>query len=88
VGDEDRGDPQSTLDLPDFVAQLLAQLGIEVRQGLVEQQDGGLDHQGARERDALLLAAGKLLRHPMGEAAEPDKGERVRDTLADRRRID
>jgi hypothetical protein len=32
-------------------------LRVEVRQRLVEQQHARLDHDGARQRDALLLAA-------------------------------
>jgi hypothetical protein len=36
------------------------QLGIEVRQRLVHQEDVRLAHDGAGERHALALAAGKL----------------------------
>ena len=36
---------------------VVAQLGVEVGQGLVEQQQLGPAHQGAADRDALLLAA-------------------------------
>jgi hypothetical protein len=38
-----------------------AQLGIEVGQRLVEQEDLGLAHDGAADGDALALAAGKRL---------------------------
>jgi hypothetical protein len=38
----------------------LAELGVQVRQGLVEQQDFGMDHQRPRQGHALLLAAGQL----------------------------
>ena len=43
-------------------AHLLAQLGVEVGQRLVEQQHLRLAHQRARKRHALLLAAGELRR--------------------------
>ena len=48
-----------TLDLD---PQFGAQLGVEVRQRLVEQEHAGVAHQGAADRDALALAAGELRR--------------------------
>jgi hypothetical protein len=48
------------------------QLRIEVRQRLVEQEDRGLEHQRARHRDALLLAAGELRRQPVAEARQSE----------------
>ena len=44
----------------DLDAQLGAQLGVEVRQRLVEQEDADLAHQRAADRDALALAARQL----------------------------
>ncbi len=41
-------------------AQLLAHLGVERAEGLVEQQHFGLDRQGAGQGHALALAAGEL----------------------------
>ena len=46
----------------DLDAHLGAQLGVEVRQRLVEQEHLRIAHDAAAERDALLLAAGQLLR--------------------------
>jgi hypothetical protein len=43
---------------------------VEVRQRLVHQEGGGLAHDGAGERDALPLAAGKLGRPPVEEMAD------------------
>ena len=43
-----------------FLAHLQPQLGVEIRQRLVEQQHLRLDRQRAGDRDALLLAAGEL----------------------------
>ena len=45
------------VDLEKLIAQLLAQLGVEAREWLVEQQHLRLDDQRARQRDTLLLAA-------------------------------
>ena len=44
----------------DLDAQFGAQLGVEVRQRLVEQEDAGVAHQRAADRDALALAAREL----------------------------
>ncbi len=57
VGDIDEGDAGAALQLLQLDAHALAQLGVEIGQRLVEQQDRRLDHEAARERDALLLAA-------------------------------
>ena len=50
--------------------------GIEVRGRLVQEQDLGLERPGAREREALLLAAGEHARRPVGEMGEPHLRER------------
>ena len=60
-------DRKPLLQAADFLAQLGAQIGVEIGQRLIEQKDGWLDHKRARNRDALLLAAGKLRRIPRGE---------------------
>ena len=62
VRDIDEGDAGAALQLLQLRAHALAQLGVEIGQRLVEQQDVGLDHEAARQRDALLLAAGQLVR--------------------------
>ena len=46
----------------DLDPHLRAQFGVEVRQRLVEQKHFRIAHDAAAERDALLLAAGQLLR--------------------------
>ena len=62
VRDVDGGDADAPLDVADEDAHLLAQLGVEIGERLVEQQDARLDHERARQRDTLLLAAGELAR--------------------------
>ena len=64
-------------------ARLLAQLRVEIGERLVEQDDGGFVDEGARERHALLLPAGELVRVAAGEMREPDLGQRMRDTCLD-----
>jgi hypothetical protein len=62
---------------------LLAQFWVEIGQWLVEQDDGRLIDQSARERDAPLLVAGELVRITIGEVRELDATERGCDTGLD-----
>ena len=57
MGHIDHGQAKVLLDLADLLAHLPAQLGVQVRQRFVEQQHLRFQHQRARHRDALLLAA-------------------------------
>ncbi len=86
VGDIDEGDAGAALQLLELDAHALAQLGVEIGQRLVEQQDVGLDHQRARQRDALLLAAGQFVRIAALEPGQVDQRQRLLDlALAPRR---
>ena len=67
VRHQDR-DAERALKLLQLDLQFLAQLAIERPRGLVEQQDVGLEDDGARQRHALLLAAGELRRAPVLQA--------------------
>ena len=60
VGDVDGGDAELALDRADLVAERDADLGVERRERLVEQQHLRPRGEGAGERHALLLAAGEL----------------------------
>ena len=81
VRDVERRDPELELDAPDLLAQLHAHLRIERRERLVEQQHARLDRERARERDALLHAAGELVRVAVARVAEPDELEQLPDAL-------
>ena len=70
VGDEDAGDVQLVVQPAQPAAQLLAHLGVERAERLVEQQHLRLDRERARQRDALALAAGELGRIAVGEPVE------------------
>ena len=50
--------------------QLLAHLGVERAERLVEQKNAGLDGERARERDALALTARQLRGQALAERAE------------------
>ena len=58
---------------------------VEVPGGLVGEEDRRLVDDGASDRDALLLAAGELVREPLLLALEPDDPQRLGDGLADDR---
>ena len=62
VGHVDRGDAQAALEAADLPPGVDPQLGVEIGQGLVEEQHLGLDDDGPGQRDALLLAPGDLVR--------------------------
>ena len=62
VRDHDEGDAQALLDVEQLELRVLAQLLVERGQRLVEQQQLRPLHQRARQRDALALAAGELVR--------------------------
>ena len=84
VGDEEGGGADLELDPADLVAQLGADLGVEGRQRLVEQQHGRLDGQGPGQRHALLLAAGQLAGVAVRVLAEADQLELLLATLRSR----
>ena len=60
MGNVDGGDAEPLLQLLELDPHLLAQLGVEIGQGFIQQQDLRLAHEPAREREPLLLAAGEL----------------------------
>ena len=60
VGDEHRGDAQVALELLEEGARLQSQSGVQVGQGLVEQEHVGPGGDGPGQGDALLLPAGQL----------------------------
>ena len=82
VGDVDRGVAVLVVQAAHLEAHLLAQVGVEVGQRLVEQQRLRLDDQRARQRDALLLAAGQLAGIAVGQRRELRGGEDGVELLA------
>ena len=56
--DIDHGGAKLLVQALDLAPHLVAQLGVEVGQRLVEQEDLRVAHDGAADGDALALAAG------------------------------
>ena len=75
--------PDLALDPLQLDLHLLAQLQVERAERLVEQQHGRAVDERARERDALLLAAGELARPRLLAPAQLDELERLRHARAD-----
>jgi hypothetical protein len=85
VGDEQRGDAELAVQGLDLQPRLRAQLGVEVGQRLVEQEDLGLAHDRAAHRDALALAAGELTRLAVQQRTELEDLGRLLHPLFDLR---
>jgi hypothetical protein len=83
VGDVEGGARAGDVHAPDLELHLLAQLAVEGAERLVHEQDRGLDHHGAGERHALLLAAGELAHRAVREVLEADDPQRLRDAARD-----
>ena len=60
-------------DFQEILLQLLARLRVERAERLVHEDEDRLAHQRARDTDALLHAAGELVRIVVREIAEPDE---------------
>ena len=80
--------PSCLLQRADFAPHLLAQLAVERGERFVEQQHGRIDDEAPRERDALLLPAGKLAWQPVLEAVQMQERQHVAYPHSDRRLLD
>ena len=77
VGDEDRRHVHLVVEAAQPGAQVLADLGVERAEGLVEQQHLRLDRQRPGQRHALALAAGELRGVAVGEPVELDQVQQL-----------
>ena len=84
VGDVHEGDADLGLDALELQLHLAAQLEVEGAERLVEEQHLGVVDQRAGDGDALLLAAGELVRLALGEVAELHELQHVVDLLLHR----
>ena len=60
VSDEDHGRAEAVVERGNLVAGPQPQPGVQVGERLVEEEDAGIAHHGAAQRDALLLSPGQL----------------------------
>ena len=82
VGDVDGGGPEPLVQRLDLGAHLHAELGVEVRERLVEEEHLGAPHDGAPHGDALALAAGELPRQAREQVAEVEDAPGLLDLAA------
>ena len=59
VRDVEEGEVEVALEIPQEPAQVAAQGGIEVGEGFVEEDESGLEDEGATECGACRLTAGE-----------------------------
>ncbi len=83
VGHIDGGDGQILLELPDLGAHLLAYLGVQVGEGLVEEKHVRVEDQGAGQGHTLLLAARELTGIPFFKTRQVDQREGAVHLLRD-----
>jgi len=77
MGDVDEGDAGAPLQAAQFGAHVLAQLEIERRQRLVEQQHLRLDRQRAGDGHPLALTARQFARRPVAIALQRHQREQL-----------
>ena len=83
MGDEDEGDAGGLLDVLELHLHVLAELEVEGRQRLVQEQDFGLIDQGAGNGDALLLTAGEARDGALFKALEGNQRQHLGHGLLD-----
>ena len=79
----DGGELELALQPLELEAHAVAQLGIEIGQRLIQQQQLRLHHQRAREREPLLLAARELGGVAVHQLVERDRLEHPHDLFPD-----
>jgi hypothetical protein len=82
VGDVDGGGAQALVQLADLGTHLHTQLGVQVRQRFVEQEDLRVAHDGAPHRHALALPARELARVALEQLVQVEDARRVLDAAA------
>ncbi len=85
VGDDDEGQAEAALQLHQLELRLAAQLLVERRHRLVEQEHARPLDQRTGQRHALALAAGQFVRLAAAEAFELHQRQHVGDPLGDLR---
>ena len=77
------GDAQAALQAADLGTHLYTQLGVQIGQWLVEQEQLRLAHNGAAHCHALPLPTGQLPRLARQQLVEAEKGGGVLDAACD-----
>ena len=83
MGDVDECRLQVAVQLLQLDAGLATELGVQVGQGLVEQEDLGAAHDRPSKRHPLALAAGQGARLSLEEVVESEDARGVAHSLVD-----
>ena len=67
----DEGQAGILVKFRDFLAHLDPQLGIEIGQGLIHQEELGMAYESPAKRNSLTLSAGQFSRAPVQEMIDP-----------------
>jgi hypothetical protein len=81
VRDVDRGRGDAPLELLQLVPRGGPELGVKVRERLVQQEHGRLAHHGARQRHPLALTARELSRLAREQPLDPEERRGPLDLL-------
>src|SRR5690606_35066330 len=87
--DDEHGQPELAVELANHVADLRDDARLNAFGRLVEEQQARLEHERARDRELLLLAAGEIAAAPLqhraqhGEEIEHEIGKPLRADAAD-----
>ena len=76
-------EPRRCVQIANQRENLLAGVRVEIAGRLVGEQDRRIDRQRARDRDALALAAGQLLRQVLQAVAELHQSQQLARALVD-----
>ena len=79
----DRSGGDALAELLELDAHVRPELGVEIRQRLVEQEDLRMAHETTAEGDALLLAAGQFARLALEQVADAEDFGGAHHLLAD-----
>src|SRR5215472_18905487 len=83
MGDIDHGGAEPLMQRLDLRTHQNAQLGVEIAERLIEEEDLGVAHDGAAHGDALALAAGELARIALQQGLKAENAYRRAHTLLD-----
>ena len=83
VGNIYAGDADALLDLANFRTHVHTQLGVQIGQRFIKEQNGRLHDQGPGQGHALLLTAGQLVGHPVFHALQAYQFQHVHNLCFD-----
>jgi len=81
VRDVENGNEMTPVPLAQVIDDAQLDGGVQGSQGLVQEQNLGVEHQGPRQRNPLALAAGNFTDIPLGQMGDMESVQDGRGTL-------